>query len=216
MQTGDKKSPLSSQSMRKVQYEGDRSRFRAITEEVDGQQVRRIRGYAILFGVIGRPWRGSEWVEKVDKDALSGVDFSKLVILWNHNPDWILGRSGKNLRTVVDDTGLFVDVTLGNTWIDDYVFDRVEKEIVDGMSFWFDNKAIVASDWANKIDVIVKINEVYEVSIVPFPAYDETVVIAEEVAGDPEPNNPNPEPEPTPDTEDEARKQALINLIEQL
>ncbi|MCP6324519.1 HK97 family phage prohead protease, partial [Klebsiella pneumoniae] len=78
-----------------------------------------------------------------------------------HSTTWVLGRVGKNMRAVVDDTGLFIEVTLGDTWIDDYVYDRVQKEIIDGMSFWFDNQAMIASDWENKIDVILKINQVY-------------------------------------------------------
>lgn len=210
MEMETKVSPLASQTKRKVHYDDERSKFRAITESVDGQNVRSLRGYAILFGVLGRPWRGSEWVEKIDKDALAGVDLSNLVILWDHSTNWILGRSGKNLRAVVDDIGLFVEVTLGNTFFDDFVFDRVQKEIVDGMSFWFDSKAIVASDWTNKIDVVVKINEVYEVSLVVFPAYDETVIIPTGT-GDPAPIDPA-----AVDQQDEKMKQALLNLIEQL
>ncbi|KUP24914.1 HK97 family phage prohead protease [Paenibacillus sp. DMB5] len=209
----EKKSPLASQAQRKVGYDDERSRFRAVTEDVDGKQVRRLRGYPILFGVAGRPWRGSKWVEKVDKDALKDVDFSKLVLLLDHNTNWVLGRSGKNLRAVVDDTGLFIEATLGDNWMDDYVFDRVDREIIDGMSFWFDSDSVIASDWTNKVDVILKINEVYEVSLVTFPAYDQTVIIAE--TGEPDPA-PDPDPTPVLEADDEARRQALLNLIDQL
>jgi len=201
----EKKSPLNQQSKKRMLFDDDRSKFRAITEEVDGQNVRRLRGYPILFDTPGRPYRGSKWIEKVDKKALEGVDLSKLVLLWDHSTSWVLGRSGKNMRTVVDETGLFIEVTLGGTWIDDYVFDRVANEIVDGMSFWFDNNAMIATDWENKIDVILKINDVYEVSIVVFPAYEETVIITEEQT-----------PEPPAPAEDEAVKLALMNLISQL
>ncbi|QMV43734.1 HK97 family phage prohead protease [Cohnella cholangitidis] len=209
----NKTSPLMTRTKRKVAFKTDESKFRAIAEEADGKQVRRLRGYPILFGVPGRPWRSSEWVEKVDRTALEGVDFSNLVILLDHNTNWVLGRYGKNLKAVVDDIGLFVEVTLGNTWMDDYVFDRVEREIVDGMSFWFDSKSIIASDWTNKIDVVVKINEVYEVSIVTFPAYEETVIIAE--TGEGELADP-PEDDDSETTEEEVRKQALLALIDQL
>jgi len=203
----EKKSPLAQQPKKRMVFDGDRSKFRAITEEVDGQNVRRLRGYPILFDTPGRPYRGSKWIEKVDKKALESVDFSKLVLLWDHSTSWVLGRVGKNMRVVVDETGLFIEVTLGNTWFDDYAFDRVKNEIIDGMSFWFDNNAMVATDWENKIDVILKINEVYEVSIVVFPAYEEAVIITEEEI---------PEPEPAVPVEDEAMKQALMNLISQL
>jgi HK97 family phage prohead protease len=214
-----KVSPLTANNKRKVNFENEKSNFRAVTEEVDGQQVRMLKGYPILFGVYGKPYRGSKWVERIDKSAVATVDFSKLVLLLDHNTNWALARAGKNMEVTVDDTGVFISVTLGNTWIDDYVYDRVSREIIDGMSFWFDSNAMIASDWENKIDVVTKINEIYEVSIVTFPAYEESVVITAD-GTDPVPT-PQADPEPTPEpnnAEDEAKaeatKQALLNLIE--
>lgn len=178
-----------------------------------GQDVRKLRGYPILFDVIGTPWRGSEWVEKIDKRALDGVDLSNLVLLIDHNTTWVLARSGKNMTASVDDTGLFIEATLGNTLIDDYIFDRVDRGIIDGMSFWFDSNAMIATDWENKIDVVLKINEIYEASVVVFPAYDETVIIAQ--APDPAPEVPVVVDPETP-IEDAEKIQALKNLIAQL
>lgn len=203
----DKKSPLTARTRRRMDFEDDKSKFRAITEEVDGQKIRRLRGYPILFDTPGRPYRGSPWIEKIDKKALEGVDFSKLVLLLDHETTWVLGRVGKNMTATVDDTGLFIDVTLRNTWLDDYVFDRVQSEIIDGMSFWFDSKSLIASDWTNKIDVVLKINDVYEVSILVFPAYEETVIITQEGDNQESTEEPNP---------DDALKDALANLIESL
>jgi HK97 family phage prohead protease len=209
MEQEQKKSPLTLQPNKRMRFGNEKSNFRAITEEVEGQSVRRLRGYPILFDTPGRPYRYSAWVEKIDKKALESVDFSKLVLLLDHKTEWALGRVGKNMTVTVDDTGLFIDVTLGNTWLDDYVFDRVQREIVDGMSFWFDNQAMIATDWENKIDVVLKINEVYEVSIVVFPAYEDTVVITES-------EDPETPPEDPGSTNDEAIKLALLNLINQL
>jgi HK97 family phage prohead protease len=204
-----KKSPLMQQPNKRIRFGNEKSNFRAIVEEADGQSIRRLRGYPILFDTPGRPYRYSAWVEKVDKKALEGVDFSKLVLLLDHKTEWVLGRVGKNMTATVDDTGLFIDVTLGNAWLDDYVFDRVQREIVDGMSFWFDSQAMIATDWENKIDVILKINDVYEVSIVTFPAYEDTVIITET-------EEPTAPPQPPETANDEAIKSALLNLINQL
>ncbi|MCG7410583.1 HK97 family phage prohead protease [Paenibacillus sp. ACRRX] len=203
METTVKKSPLAAQEKRKVNFESKGTGFRAVSDEVDGKVIRRLRGYPILFDVPGKPWVSSQWIEKVDKKALEGVDFSRLVILLDHNTTWVLGRVGKNMRAEIDDVGLFVEVTLGDTWIDDYAFDRVEREIIDGMSFWFDNNAVIATDWENKIDVILKINQVFEVSLVTFPAYDETVIVAENV-------------EEQIEAIDDDEKEALANLMSQL
>lgn len=207
MEKENKQSRLTGQTKRKLKFANDASNFRAVTEEVDGKVIRRLRGYPILFDVPGKPWMGSDWIEKIDKKALDGVDFSNLVMLLDHSTTWVLGRTGSDMRAVVDDTGLFVEVTLGDTWIDDYAFDRVKREIIEGMSFWFDHNAVIATDWENKIDVVLKINAVYEVSLVTFPAYEETVIIAENVE---ETNNP------VESTDEETRKQALLQLIEQL
>jgi HK97 family phage prohead protease len=186
--------------------------FRAITEEVDGKNVRRLRGYPILFDVPGKPYRASQWVEKIDKKALEEVDLSQLVLLIDHNTTWVLGKVGKNMRAEVDDTGLFIEVTLGETWVDDYIFDRVQRELMDGMSFWFDSKALIATNWETKTDVILKINEVYEVSILVFPAYEDTAIIAEEEVPEAPPEEMPKENPP----EDEAKKAALLKLIELL
>lgn len=197
---------------RPLQYEGENAGLRAVSEEVEGgQPVRKLRGYAILFDVLGKPWRGSEWQEKISKSALDTVDLSRIFLLWDHSSTWVLGRSGVNMRVEIDDIGLFVEITLGNTWFDDYVYDRVERRIVDGMSFHFDSNAMIATDWTNKIDIISKINEIYEVTLLAFPAYEDTLMITngdEDEAGEDE---PDPEPEP-----DEQRKATISKLFELL
>lgn len=217
MEAENKKTPLTSLNKRRINFENEHAKFRAITEEVDGQQVRVLKGYPILFGVYGKPYRGSPWRERIDKTSVAGVDFSKIVLLLDHNTAWVLGKAGKNMEVTVDDTGVFIKVTLGNTWLDDYVYDRVKSELIDGMSFWFDSKSMIASDWENKIDVVTKINEIYEFSIVVFPAYEETVVITAD-GSEPAPAPADPvEPEPEVDeAEEELKKQALITLIELL
>lgn len=201
------KSPLhDKRGRRPIHYDGDKAGLRAVSEEKeDGITVRKLRGYAILFDVLGKPWRGSVWQEKISKSALDGVDLSKVVLLWDHNSAWVLGRNGKNMRVEVDDTGLFVEVTLGSNWFDDYVYDRVQREIVDGMSFYFDSNATIATDWTNKIDIIAKINEIYEVSLLAFPAYDDTLMISDD-----------PETDPDADAQDVELINALSTLIDQL
>lgn len=223
MENKEKCSPFMSQNKRRVHFENDKVQFRAVTEEINGQQVRILKGYPILFGVYGHPWRGSKWVERIDKSSVATVDFSNVPLLFDHNTSLPLARAGKNMTVTVDDTGVFIEVTLGNTELDNLVYDRVSREIVDGMSFWFDNQAMIASDWENKIDVVTKINEIYEFSIVVFPAYEETVVITSD-GTDPTPNPPANEETPPVETienlqdavEDnmEATKQALLSLIE--
>lgn len=176
----EKKSPLNLKNKRRVNFKSENVKFRAVTEEINGQQVRMLKGYPILFNSVGYPYIFSDWAEIIAPGALDSVDFSNLYMLFNHNTDLVLGKAGKNLTYEIDDTGLFVTVILGNTQLDDYVFDRVQRGLVDSMSFWFDYAAEFTTDMDNMTDTITKINAVYEVSIVTFPAYEETVVIADE------------------------------------
>ena len=152
------------------------SEFRAVTEP-DG--VRRIRGYPILFNEPGYPYFGSEWTEVIEAGALDGVDLSNLFLLVEHNRSMALAKNGINLRAEVDNIGLFIEATLGNTYLDDYAFDRVSSGILDGMSFVFlaDD---VQTDSTNKQDRILHFTDVLEVSIVIFPAYEATVAVATE------------------------------------
>jgi HK97 family phage prohead protease len=191
-------------SKRTIKFDSKEHNFRAITEEVEGVRVRKIRGYALLFDVEGTPWLGSIWKEKIDKNALADTKLTSTYGLINHNSDWVLGKAGKNMTLSVDKIGLFVEIVLGNTWIDDYVYDRVEREIMDGMSFWFDSKTMIATDWENKVDTIVKINEIYEVSLLAFPAYPQTVMIAQEEQRSSE--------EEEPQNKDIDKAQALLDL----
>ncbi|MFT9496615.1 HK97 family phage prohead protease [Anaerosolibacter sp.] len=176
----EEKQKVQELNKRTIKFDRPEHNFRAVTEEVDGVKTRKIRGYALLFDVLGSPWLGSVWKEKIDKTALSETKLSNTYGLINHNGTWVLGKAGKNITLTVDKIGLFIEITLGNTWVDDYAFDRVEREIMDGMSFWFDSKTMIATDWENKVDTIVKINEIYEVSLLPFPAYPQAVVVAQE------------------------------------
>lgn len=154
----------------------DTGKLRAETAE-GGE--RSIRGYPLLFEVMGTPYMGSEWKEVIDKQALRDVDLTKLVFLLDHQTWAVLGANGKNMKAEIDDIGLYIDCTLGNTWMDDLAFDRVQRGLIDSMSFWF-----YADDWESdttmKVDRVKHITKLPEVSLVAFPAYKESVAIARE------------------------------------
>lgn len=196
---------------RVIKFDSEEHNFRAVSEVIDNVTVRKIRGYALLFDVMGSPWMGSQWKEKVDKTALTETKLDSTYGLLNHDSTWVLGKAGKNMTLSVDKIGLFIEITLGNTWIDDYVYDRVEKGLIDGMSFWFDSKTVVVSDWENKIDTIIKINEIYEVSLVTFPAYSQTVAVAQEIQ---ETQRSNQEDQQDDNTNNEFDKEKALALLE--
>ena len=177
---------MSRMEVQRVKRETERKNKREL--HFDGGQLRAesgeggtrsIRGYPVLFEMIGSPYMGSDWKEIIDKQALRDLDLSKTAFLLDHQTWAVLGVNGKNMKAEIDDIGLFIDCTLGNSWLDDYVFDRVQRGLVDSMSFWF-----FCDEWdtdtTNKIDRVKHITKLPEVSLVLFPAYRESVAITSE------------------------------------
>lgn len=150
--------------------------LRAEEKEEDGKKKRVIRGYPILFNT---PTKIGNWTEIIRPGALDGVDLSNLYLLGYHMSSMPFARNGVNMRVEIDNNGLFIEVELGDTHDDDVLYDRVSKGIVDGMSFAFSIEKI-QTDFETKTDEILKFKEVWEVSIVTFPAYKDAVAIAYE------------------------------------
>lgn len=155
--------------------------FRAETK-VDGEKTKRIvRGYAVLFNVettVYDYWYG-EIKEVILPSALDGVDFKNLYLIRDHDTRLMLGKVGVNMRVEVDETGLFFECELPDTQIGRDTFTEIEMGLIDGMSF-----GAYLSDPVNpetKKRTITHFDELFEISITPFPAYKEASVVAKTV-----------------------------------
>ena len=160
------------------------SEYRAIETRVDEKQEGGkklvLRGYPILFNTETPiyDWYYGEIRETILPTALEGTDLTNVYLITGHNmePDKVLGRNGVNMRLEVDETGLFFECELPNTQLARDIYNLVESGLVDGMSFGF-----TCSDEVNaetKMRTITHIDELFEISITPFPAYKEASVIA--------------------------------------
>lgn len=149
-----------------------------VDEKQEGGKKLVLRGYPILFNTetsIYDFWYG-EIRETILPTALEGTDLSNVYLLTGHNPDNLLGRVGVNMRVEVDETGLFFECELPNTQLARDIYNLVESGILDGMSFGF-----MCSDEVNTETMkrtITHIDELYEITITPFPAYKEASVVA--------------------------------------
>lgn len=183
--------------------------MRAVEE--DGKKF--LRGYALLFNEQAKPYRGWDDLEEIAPEALEGLDLSDMRALVNHNCDLLLGRVGKNARFEVDASGLFVEVELhqGVQFAKDY-YQLIKAGIMDGMSFAF---MIEKYEYDTKKNLcrITKISDLWEVSFVTFPAYEQTVAIARETQKAGMGLGPAPKAEPETDTrETEAAPPAAMGL----
>lgn len=164
-----------------------RNEFRSIRletrvdEKQEGGKKLVLRGYPILFNTetkIFDFWYG-EIRETILPTALEGTNLNDVYLVGGHQvtPEKVLARNNINMRMEVDETGLFFEAELPNTQYARDIYNLVESGLVDGMSFGF-----TCSDEVNEatgIRTITHIDELYEITITPFPAYKEASVIAQ-------------------------------------
>src|SRR5699024_9756368 len=120
------------------------------------------------------------YTEIIQRSALNGVDLSDTRLLYNHNLNSIpLARTPKTMELSINEKGLNMRATLPDTEEGRSVYTAVKRGDLTGMSFSFTcDKAGSHYDAKTKTRSISKIRKLYECSIVPFPAYQQTSVEA--------------------------------------
>lgn len=138
-----------------------------------------ISGYFIVFDTETELYPGVR--EEVSSDALVGVDLSDVKALIDHDTAKVLGRTKANtLSLSVDSKGLYGEIIVNESDQEAMnLYSRVQRGDVDQCSFGFEilnEEMIQNSDGTVKF--IIKSINLYEVSVVTFPAYQETAVEA--------------------------------------
>lgn len=146
----------------------------------DGKESRVISGYAAVFDSDSKDMG---FIERLDKHCFDGViEKSDVVALYNHSEDpGVLARSVNGegtLKLEVDERGLRCEFEAPNTQLGNDMLESVRRGDIRGMSFAFTTKK---DNWesdkeGNYKRTIVKIDRLYDVSLVVTPAYDATSV----------------------------------------
>lgn len=143
-----------------------------------------IEGYAIIFNTISDDLGGFK--EVISPQALEGVDISDVKCLINHDYGYVLGRTkAGTLELSIDNKGLYFKCYLPNTSYARDIYENIKVENVNQCSFFYtlppkphDNEVVT---WKKKngeyIQIINRIDELLEVSIVTIPAYQNTSVV---------------------------------------
>lgn len=134
----------------------------------------RITGYAAVFnspsddlGGFREIIRPGAFTKTIQEGDVRG--------LWNHNPDYVLGRTKSGtLKLLEDEVGLRFELTPPDTqWARD-AMTTIRRGDVDQMSFAF---RVVRDDWTNADGQTTRyLGEVklFDISPVTFPAYPQT------------------------------------------
>jgi len=151
---------------------------RRLTVELRAEEgeAPKITGHAAVFDTPADIYGFEEVIRKgAFTEAIKKDDVRAL---WNHNPDYVLGRTKSGtLRLSEDDVGLAIENDPPDTqWAKDLMV-SMQRGDVDQMSFGF----IVDEEKWSKRDGEPDLREIlkarlFDVSPVTFPAYEETDV----------------------------------------
>ena len=192
------------QEVRSVQIE-----FRAAADS------RRVEGYAAVFeSRTDMGW----YQEEIARGAFDGADMSNVRALFNHNPDKLLASSASGTLSLdIDERGLKYAFDMPNTSTGNDLLEMMRRGDLTQSSFAFRVLEQTWTETEGKPDVrtITKIEGVYDVSPVTYPAYEDTDVAlrSKPATAEPEPE-PDPKPEPEPQFDPDVRE--LITSFPQL
>ena len=143
-----------------------------------------VQGYAVLYEQESELLTGKDglkFTEVIHKGALDNVDFSNLVMIYNHDYKDVLASVKAGTLTVeLDDKGLKFKATLPGTSVSDDVYKNIQAGNLDSMSFGFtvsdEGSAWTQTDDGNYKREVNSIANLYELSVVTLPAYPDTNV----------------------------------------
>nr|DAF05451.1 MAG TPA: prohead serine protease [Caudoviricetes sp.] len=142
-----------------------------------------LRGCPIVFDTPTVLWTdddGKEYYEKIDRHALDQCDFSDFIFNRNHggNDGTVFARSknGSLLHTIAE-RGLETEIHLDKTdqrhiWL----YNDIKAGRIDKMSFCFNWDYGYTYDTVTRTRTITKVDKLYDVSAVDFPAYDAATI----------------------------------------
>lgn len=134
-----------------------------------------IEGLAIPYDT---PAEVGGYTEIVRAGALDGVDLENVLLCCNHNmADVPLARSPKTMTLTISGAGLEFKANLPDTEQGREVYTAVKRGDLTKMSFAF-SVAENGEVFENNTRTITKIERIFEISPVNFPAYNDTAVYA--------------------------------------
>ena len=165
---------------RKKNFRDFRTKFE-ITRDEQTPDERVIEGYFALYESETELWAGS--YEIISKGAFENtIQKNDIRALWNHNTQYVLGRNKNgSLQLKADDKGLFASIKLPNTQYAEDLYSLVQRGDIDQASFGFNILDEELEELANGgYRWRIKDIDLHEISVVTFPAYENTSVQARE------------------------------------
>lgn len=147
---------------------------------------REVEGYAVVFNT---PTDLGWFTEEIDRDAFRNADMSNVYLLFNHDANNVLaGTSNNSLKLRIDESGLFQTSKIIDTSLGEDILKLVRSGLISKMSFAFSIDEDGGEEWISGREkdhrIIRKIDKLFDVSLVVYPAYEQTSAYARCVQGD--------------------------------
>lgn len=145
---------------------------------VDDEQM-IVEGYSLRFDKLSNDLGG--FYEVISPEALKETDLSDVRCLIDHDSSKVLGRTtSETLELTVDDEGLYFRCQLPNTSYAKDLYENIRLGNINQCSFGFvldeDGDSFEKRDDGLFKRTLRKIKSLFDVSIVTYPAYDDTSV----------------------------------------
>ena len=159
------------------------NQFRSIgklnTRDNTNDDEMKITGYFVMFNSETKLYESV--YEEISDKAFENIDLSDIRALADHDTAKILGRTkSQTLSLSVDEKGLFGEITINKNDTEAVnLYERVKRGDIDQCSFGFNilNEIMEQREDGSVKWIITEI-ELFEVSVVTFPAYADTAVEA--------------------------------------
>lgn len=160
-----------------------KNQFRSIgklnTRDNTNDDEMKITGYFVVFNSETNLYESV--YEEISDKAFENIDLSDIRALADHDTAKILGRTkSQTLSLSVDEKGLFGEITINKNDTEAVnLYERVKRGDIDQCSFGFNilNEIMEQREDGSVKWTITEI-ELFEVSVVTFPAYQDTSVEA--------------------------------------
>ena len=150
--------------------------YRAFEFETDEMQI---EGKAVAFEspTVMYEYDGIKFYEVIDRNAFAEAKMDDVVLVENHQGRAAAKTKNRTLELRTSDDGLFIKADLSKNATGRELYEAIQNGFYDKMSFAFTVRKD-SYDKESRTRRIEKIDRLFDVSAVDFPAYSETSISA--------------------------------------
>lgn len=143
-----------------------------------------LEGRAVVFNSPEVMYEDGEtkYYEQIDKDAFKDAKIDDVILNMNHEGQALARTRNNTLTLEVNEDGLDIEADMSKSRASRDAYEAVQNGLLDKMSFAF-TVAEDSYDTKKHTRTILKIDRLFDVSLVNFPAYEATSVSARSYFG---------------------------------